>query len=211
MDAINRIFIENNNFANHVYDIYKEAIFAYHILDHISQKAPAIQNEDDLREMFQHKSWIDIIQWHIEDEIRKPDIQPQDALQLKRRIDVLNQERTNMVESIDKQILLATRHVTVMNSATVNTETPAWALDRLSVLALKIYHMDIEANRNDAPENHLSTCEMKLQILYAQKNDLIVSINELVNNIICGSKIMKLYNQMKMYNDPNLNPVLYKL
>lgn len=210
MKVKNTLISNTDSFAQHVFELYAKAIYEYHLIDHINQRPPDLKVNADLKEMFHFKCWIDAIQWHTEDEIRRQDINPEYALYLKRKIDSLNQERTNIVESIDVQILLEFNDVVLSNNAKINTETPGWALDRLSVLALKIYHMDFEANRKDVSVEHLKKCQMKLDILKEQKKDLLLSINELLSDLKSGVKLMKLYNQMKMYNDPSLNPVLYQ-
>jgi hypothetical protein len=154
------------------------------------------------------KNWVDTVQWHLEDIIRHPEINPVDALQIKRRIDRSNQERTDLVELIDSYFLDLYKDVKVQPHATINTESPAWAVDRLSILALKIYHMQIEAGR-DVSEDHRLQCTAKLHILLEQEKDLSAAIDALLDDIQNGRKYMKVYKQMKMYNDPDLNPVLY--
>ena len=156
------------------------------------------------------KNWIDTVQWHYEDLIRDPDIDPVEGMKLKRLIDASNQDRTDTVEFIDSFFLNQFNHVKVQKDATVNTESPAWALDRLSILELKIYHMDEEANRKEASEFHREKCNTKLKVLLTQRKDLGSAIDDLLNDIASGSKYMKVYKQMKMYNDEDTNPVLYK-
>jgi hypothetical protein len=156
------------------------------------------------------KAWIDTVQWHLEDLIRDPQIDPVEALQLKRRIDKSNQERTDMVEMIDAYFLTIYRGVKQLTDATINTESPAWAIDRLSILALKIYHMEEQVNREDASEEHIAVCKGKLAVLLEQQKDLSTAIDQLLADIESGRKFMKVYKQMKMYNDPSTNPVLYK-
>ncbi|MDR3338996.1 MAG: DUF4254 domain-containing protein [Candidatus Symbiothrix sp.] len=155
------------------------------------------------------KNWIDTVQWHLEDIIRDPLIEPVKALEIKRRIDQSNQDRTDLVELIDSYFLEQYRHALPSEVATINTESPAWAIDRLSILALKIYHMQLETEREDMDETHKVACRDKLNILLAQRSDLSLAINQLLTDIESGKKYMKVYKQMKMYNDPNLNPVLY--
>ena len=155
------------------------------------------------------KNWIDAVQWHLEDIIRNPSIDPVEALAIKRRIDHSNQERTDLVELIDSYFLDQYRNVEVAADATINTESPAWAIDRLSILALKIYHMQQEVERTDARPAHIEACTNKLKILLQQRIDLSTAIDQLHDDIANGRKYMKVYKQMKMYNDPNLNPVLY--
>ena len=155
------------------------------------------------------KNWIDTVQWHLEDIIRNPEIEPVEALKIKRRIDKSNQDRTDLVELIDSYMLDKYKDVEVKAEATINTESPAWAIDRLSILALKIYHMSIEANRPDAKPEHKAECQKKLDVLLEQRKDLSLAIDKLLADIEAGNKYMKVYKQMKMYNDPALNPVLY--
>jgi hypothetical protein len=155
------------------------------------------------------KNWIDAIQWHLEDIIRNPTIDPQEALQIKRRIDRSNQDRTDLVELIDSYFLEKYADIKPLPTATINTESPAWAIDRLSILALKIYHMRQETERRDADTAHREQCQKKLHTLLEQQKDLSTAIDQLLDDIEAGRKYMKAYKQMKMYNDPSLNPVLY--
>ena len=156
------------------------------------------------------KNWIDTVQWHYEDIIRDPEIDPVEGMKLKRLIDASNQDRTDTVEFIDSYFLHQYKDTTVQKDATVNSESPAWALDRLSILELKIYHMEEEANRQEASESHRKKCNSKLQVLLSQREDLSLAIDQLLEDIATGSKYMKVYKQMKMYNDEDTNPVLYK-
>ncbi len=156
-----------------------------------------------------HKNWIDTVQWHLEDIIRNPEIDPVEALSIKRRIDKSNQDRTDMVEYVDSYMLEKYKDVEVKADARLNTETPAWAIDRLSILALKIYHMGVETKRDDVSDEHRAACQKKLDVLLTQQVDLSRAIEELIEDIEAGRKYMKTYKQMKMYNDPALNPVLY--
>ncbi len=149
------------------------------------------------------------MQWHLEDIIRDPEIDPADALALKRRIDRSNQERTDLVETIDSYFLTKYRNIKPLDDATINTESPAWAIDRLSILALKIYHMQEQVDRKDASDEHVAKCQAKLDVLLEQRVDLSTAIDQLLADIEAGRKYMKVYKQMKMYNDPNTNPVLY--
>ena len=155
------------------------------------------------------KNWIDTVQWHLEDLIRDPNIDPVEALALKRRIDHSNQDRTDLVELIDSYFLDKYKDVKPQPGATLNTESPAWAIDRLSILALKIYHMQKEVERTDVDAAHHAQCEKKLNVLLEQRKDLSTAIDQLIADIEAGRKYMKVYKQMKMYNDPSLNPVLY--
>ena len=155
------------------------------------------------------KNWIDTVQWHFEDIIRDPQIDPEAALVLKRRIDKSNQDRTDLVEMIDSYFLDTYKDVKILDNATINTESPAWAIDRLSILALKIYHMKEQTERTDASEEHLAQCQKKLSVLLEQQKDLSTAIDQLIADIEAGRKYMKVYKQMKMYNDPSTNPILY--
>ena len=155
------------------------------------------------------KNWIDTVQWHLEDIVRDPEIDPICALQIKRRIDRSNQERTDLVERIDSYFLTLYKDVQPAADATINTESPAWAVDRLSILALKIYHMRQEVDRTDVDEAHREACRRKLAVLLEQRADLSLALDQLLADIAAGRKYMKVYRQMKMYNDPSLNPVLY--
>jgi hypothetical protein len=155
------------------------------------------------------KCWVDTVQWHLEDIIRDPQIDPVRALEIKRRIDRSNQVRTDLVEYIDSYLLDRFKSVTPAADARINTETPAWAIDRLSILALKIYHMHAEVRRTDADASHRDACQKRLDVLLQQQIDLSTAIEELIEDIESGRKYMKTYKQMKMYNDPSLNPVLY--
>ena len=158
--------------------------------------------------MLYRKCWIDTVQWHYEDIIRDPNIDPIVALKLKRQIDASNQDRTDMVEYIDSYFLQENKNVEVKSNATINTESPAWGVDRLSILALKVYHMNEEATRTDASESHRNACQKKLEVLLDQRVDLSTAIDTLLSDISFGDKYMKVYKQMKMYNDDELNPVL---
>lgn len=190
--------------------IFKKAIQDYHQLNLIDQEFKNPYSTDSLEHLLYAKNWIDTVQWHMEDEIREPNINPTIALVYKRKIDTSNQQRTDLVEFIDSYFLEKFKNVKPQINATINTESPAWAIDRLSILALKIFHMDEEANRTEASQEHRLQCLKKLNILIEQQKDLSQSIDELITAIESGAKYMKVYKQMKMYNDPNLNPVLYK-
>lgn len=181
----------------------------YHVKDDIDAPISNPYAADTLEHLLYLKCWIDTVQWHLEDIIRRQDIDPREALSLKRRIDASNQHRTDVVEYIDSYFLDKYKSVTPVNGATTNTESPAWAIDRLSILALKIYHMRAETLRTDAPAEHRDTCRQKLDILLAQRTDLSEAIDRLLDEIAAGTKYMKTYRQMKMYNDPALNPQLY--
>ena len=190
--------------------IFQEVISKYHVIDSVDQpfENPYKSEDDVFTHLLYKKCWIDTIQWHYEDIIRDPDIDPVAALTLKRQIDASNQERTDMVEYIDSYFLEKYASVTTKSDATINSESPAWAFDRLSILALKIYHMNEEATRKDASESHKEACQKKLDILLEQRVDLSTAIEQLLSDIEHGNKYMKVYKQMKMYNDDELNPVL---
>jgi hypothetical protein len=202
-------FSELNVFTEDAMLIFKRAIDDYHLYDSIDEQIRNPYPAETISNLLYLKCWIDTVQWHVEDEIRNPDIDPVEALVFKRRIDKLNQDRTNKVEQLDDYFLSRFNKVQTAQQARVNTESPAWALDRLSILALKIYHMAAETNRTDASPDHLQRCSNKLAVLQEQLKDLSLSINELLQDISFGKKRMKVYRQMKMYNDATLNPVLY--
>lgn len=190
-------------------NIFIQSINDYHKADHVDTP---IQNPYEIKSIEYYlylKNWIDTVQWHLEDIIRNPEIDPVEALSIKRRIDKSNQDRTDLVELIDSYFLDKYKAVTPATDATINTESPAWAIDRLSILALKIYHMRKEVERTDVDESHRAQCQTKLHILLEQQKDLSSAIEQLLNDIASGKKYMKVYKQMKMYNDPALNPVLY--
>lgn len=190
-------------------NIFKQVIEDYHQFDQIDQPINNPYDKESLEHLLYMKCWIDTAQWHMEDVVRNPDIDPREGLYWKRRIDRQNQERTDMVEFIDSYYLQKFKDVSSLADAKINTESPAWAIDRLSILALKIYHMEQETLRSDVSNSHLQSCTEKLNILLEQRKDLSQSIDELLADIEAGRKYMKVYKQMKMYNDPNLNPVLY--
>ena len=190
-------------------EIFNRAIGDYHRWDDVDHPIENPYEPGSLEHLLYHKNWIDTVQWHLEDIIRDPQIDPVAALAIKRRIDKSNQDRTDMGEYIDSYLLDKYRDVEPRPDARLNTETPAWAIDRLSILALKIYHMAREAERTDVGDAHRAACRKKLDVLLAQQVDLSGAIEELIGDIEAGRKYMKTYKQMKMYNDPALNPVLY--
>lgn len=190
--------------------IFNRAIADYHQYDSIEQPAKNPYAHQSISHLLYLKNWIDTQQWHMEDVVRNPNIDPVEGLNWKRRIDAQNQKRTDMVEFIDSYFLNQFKHINPSANAKINTESPAWALDRLSILALKIYHMQQETDREDATFEHKQQCQFKLAVLLTQRKDLSQSIDELLTDIEAGKKYMKAYKQMKMYNDPCLNPVLYK-
>ena len=197
-------------FSKLAYSVFEQSIRDYHQFDNVDQHITNPFPKEKVEHLLYLKNWIDTVQWHFEDIIRDPNIDPVAALTLKRRIDASNQERTDMVEYIDGYFLQKYAQVAVKNDAKINSESPAWAFDRLSILALKIYHMQEEANRKEASQDHRDRCQAKLNILLEQRTDLSTAINDLLTDIENGDKFMKVYKQMKMYNDDDLNPVLYQ-
>ena len=190
--------------------IFNQAIHDYHVKDNIDTPICNPFDEGTIENRLYLKCWIDTVQWHVEDIIRDPEIDPVEALALKRRIDKSNQDRTDLVEQIDSYFRELYKEVKVDADARINTESPAWAVDRLSILALKIYHMKEQAERTDATPEHVAKCKAKLSVLLEQQKDLSTAIDQLLEDIAAGRKYMKVYRQMKMYNDVDTNPVLYK-
>lgn len=195
-------------FSEFAFNIFEESISTYHVIDDVYQPFSNPYSKEDIAHLLYRKNWIDTVQWHYEDIIRDPNIDADAALTLKRKIDASNQDRTDLVEYIDSYFLNKYQSVQIKERATINTESPAWAVDRLSILSLKIYHMNEEANRTDASSEHLEKCQQKLQVLLEQKKDLTLAIDQLLADIESGEKYMKVYKQMKMYNDDELNPIL---
>ena len=196
--------------SNQFFEVFEKSILDYHVYDSIEQEVKNPYNKEDFKFLLYQKNWIDTVQWHLEDIIRDPEIHPKEALKIKIIIDASNQKRTDLVEFIDGHFLQKYKNVKVFDTATINTETIAWAIDRLSILALKIFHMREEANRESAEEKHKLNCQSKLDVLMDQKKDLCEAIDQLIQDIEEGKKYIKVYKQMKMYNDEDLNPVLYK-
>lgn len=196
-------------FTEKCWPIFEQVIADYHKTDCVDTPIQNPYPERSIEFYLYLKCWIDTVQWHFEDLIRDPQIDPAAALVLKRRIDKSNQDRTDLVELIDSYFLDSYKDVTPQPTATINTETPAWAVDRLSILSLKIYHMQEQAERADADEEHRKRCSEKLSVLREQRIDLSMALDTLLEDIAAGRKYMKLYKQMKMYNDPATNPVLY--
>jgi len=197
-------------FSEKANSIFQDAIKTYKVLNTVGQSFTNKYNKDEdlIAHLLYRKCWIDAVQWAYEDIIRDPNIDPVAALKLKRKIDASNQDRTDTVEFIDSYFLDKYKDVTVKAGAKINSESPAWAIDRLSILALKIYHMHLETVREDASEAHKTACEKKLNVLLEQRKDLSTAIDDLLEDISTGDKYMKVYKQMKMYNDDELNPVL---
>ena len=190
--------------------IFEKAVNDYHVYDDITRNPNNPFENKSFEHLLYEKNWIDTVQWHYEDIIRDPDIDPSEGMKLKRLIDSSNQNRTEMVEYIDSYFLNLYSSVTTRENAKINTESPAWAIDRLSILILKIYHMEEESNRKDVLEDHRNNCQKKLNVLIEQREDLSESIDQLLIDMSTGIKKMRVYKQMKMYNDESLNPVLYK-
>ena len=194
--------------VNDLFKLFEQQIIEYHKTDNVDAPQHNPYQDDTFEAVLWEKSWVDTVQWHLEDLVRPDDVDPVYALQLKRRIDRSNQHRTDLVERIDDHYFMQFKDIALKPDARLNTETPAWAVDRLSILALKIYHFQIEANRGD--EAHRAKCQTKLDTLLTQRADLTTAIDQLLDDLAAGRRQMKLYRQMKMYNDPSLNPSLYK-
>lgn len=197
------------SFTKHCNEIFNQAIRDYHITDNVDTPINNPYDRDSIENRLYLKCWIDTVQWHFEDLIRDPHINPDEGMSLKHRIDRSNQDRTDLVEQIDSYFRQLNSDVTPLPDATINTESPAWAVDRLSILALKIYHMKEQTERKDASAEHIEKCKSKLNILLEQQKDLSLAIDQLLDDIEHGRKYMKVYRQMKMYNDPATNPILY--
>lgn len=198
------------SFTEHANEIFNKAISDYHLTDNVDTPIHNPFERGTIDYDLYLKCWIDTVQWHLEDIIRNPHIDPTEALELKRRIDHSNQDRTDLVEQIDSYFRQLYAHVEPLPDARLNTESPAWAIDRLSILALKIFHMREQTMRDDATADHRQRCQLKLDVLLEQQVDLSMAIDQLLDDIAQGRKYMKVYRQMKMYNDPSTNPVLYK-
>ena len=198
------------SFTKKANQVFNQAIRDYHLKDHVDTPINNPYERDTIEFSLYTKCWIDTVQWHLEDIIRDPHIEPIKALALKRRIDSSNQDRTDLVEEIDSYFRTLYAEVQVLPEATLNTESPAWAIDRLSILALKIWHMKEQTERKDADAEHIAKCKAKLEVLLEQQTDLSKAIDQLLDDIMAGRKYMKVYRQMKMYNDPSTNPILYK-
>lgn len=197
-------------FSEQAWEVFNQSIKDYHLWDNVDAEEQNPFPKNSLEYILYQKNWIDTVQWHLEDIIRDENINPTEALRIKRRIDMSNQKRTDLVEFIDSWFLHKYKDISPIQDAKLNTETPAWAIDRLSILALKIYHMALETTRETASIEHREKCKAKLNILQEQHKDLSLSINQLLTDIENGQVKMKVYKQMKMYNDESLNPVLYQ-
>jgi len=198
------------SFTEQANKIFNQVIADYHVTDNVDTPIRNPYQKDSIESRLYLKCWIDTVQWHFEDLIRDPNIDPAEALSLKRRIDKSNQDRTDLVEEIDSWFRHYYNKVSVLPDARLNTESPAWAIDRLSILALKIWHMQEQVERTDATPEHIAKCQAKLDVLLEQQHDLSLAIDQLLEDIEAGRKYMKVYRQMKMYNDPSTNPVFYK-
>ena len=196
--------------ATQTIEIFNLAIADFHITEHVDTLLKNPYKQNTIESLFYTKSWIDTIQWHLEDIIRDPEIDPVKGMSIKRRIDASNQDRTDMVEKLDDYYISIFKGTPAKKNATINTESPGWVVDRISILCLKIWHMEEQVERADSTETHKKACQFKLDILETQKKDLINSFDLLLNEYKKGDKSIKVYRQMKMYNDEDLNPVLYK-
>lgn len=196
--------------AEELNQIFESCIEDYHETDDVDQPEENPYEQGEFNHTLYAKCWVDTVQWHLEDLIRDPDINPVDGMALKRRIDASNQLRTDKVEEIDDHFLEMFRNVSATTTASLNTESPAWVVDRLSILALKIFHMREQAQRDDAPEELRSKSFQRLSVLLEQQKDLSHAFDQLMDDYASGNKVMKAYRQMKLYNDPETNPVLYK-
>lgn len=206
---LNNYIHKKMSFTQHANQIFNQVIKDYHLKDNVDTPINNPYDRDSIDHSLYLKCWIDTVQWHYEDIIRDPHIDPVEALALKRRIDSSNQDRTDLVEEIDSYFRQYYSNVKPMDDARLNTESPAWAVDRLSILALKIYHMKEQVDRKDASPEHIAKCQAKLDVLLEQQKDLSLAIDQLLEDIQSGRKYMKVYRQMKMYNDPSTNPILY--
>lgn len=198
------------SFTELAWSVFNRSVEDYHIKDDVDTSVENPYEKDSLERLLYAKNWIDTVQWHLEDIIRDENIDPIEALKLKRRIDASNQQRTDLVEFIDGWFFEKYKNITPKPDAKINTETPAWAVDRYSILVLKVYHMSLEAHRVEASDEHRENCTAKLNVLLEQKKDLSNAIDQLLLDIENGNVKMKVYKQMKMYNDESLNPILYQ-
>ncbi len=196
-------------FAQDCNEIFDNVVKLYHVTDDVDAVFNNPFDAGTIENSLARKNWIDTVQWHLEDIIRDENIDPVKALALKRRIDRSNQDRTDLVEEVDSYFRQRYAGVAVLPDATINTESPAWAIDRLSILALKIWHMREQTERSDVDAGHINKCRAKLDVLLEQREDLTTAIDQLLDDIAAGRKFMKVYRQMKMYNDPDTNPILY--
>ena len=196
----------NATFAN---DLFRQSIQDYHRTDNVDTPLDNPFSANDIASLLYQKNWIDTVQWHLEDIIRSPTIRPDELVAIKRRIDQSNQDRTDTVEQIDSWFFDQFRHASPKPGARLNSETPAWLLDRMSILQLKLYHFREQTERPGVTAEHRQKAGQKLAVLTEQERDLAQCFDELLEDIRTGDRYMKVYRQMKMYNDPTLNPVLY--
>jgi hypothetical protein len=196
--------------ADQCYTVFQKSINDYHTIDNVDAPLKNPYKEGSFEALLYVKNWIDTVQWHLEDIIRKPEINPSEGIAIKRRIDKSNQDRTDKVELMDDYFLEQFKEIQAKTGARINSETPAWLLDRMSILMLKIYHMKEQTERNDATQEHIEKCSERLSVLMEQKNDMRLAFDELIEDIRLGSRKFKVYRQMKMYNDASLNPMLYQ-
>ena len=197
------------NFVEQCNRIFAAAVKDYHRTDDVDASMPNPYSAGCIEYDLYHKNWIDTVQWHLEDIIRDPDIDPLEALNLKRRIDRSNQDRTDLVERIDSYFWEKFHEIKPQPDARINTESPAWAIDRLSILHVKLWHMQEQVDRTDVSAEQHDKCVKKMAVLKEQLGDMTTAISQLLADYEAGTRIMKVYRQMKMYNDPTLNPVLY--
>ena len=204
--------MEHSHFmkAQEIIQIFRKSIAEYHLIDQVDANMPEHYDKNSFEYLLFRKNWIDTVQWHLEDIIRNPKIEPENLVSIKRKIDASNQDRTDTVELIDEFLFKNLKNVNLESNARLNSETPAWLLDRISILQLKIYHFQEQLSRKEINLIHRESVNYKLSILKIQESDLENCYNELMDDLRDGKKYMRLYKQMKMYNDPNLNPVLYE-
>lgn len=195
--------------AESCYTVFQRSIDDYHLTDDVDAPVKNPYPNGSFEQLLYSKNWIDTVQWHLEDIIRDPNIDPAEGIKIKRRIDKSNQDRTDLVEKIDDWFLQEFGGVQPRPGARINSETPAWLLDRMSILLLKIYHMKEQTLRQDVSAEHIAKCNQKLGILLEQRNDMKLAFDELIEDIGSGARRFKVYRQMKMYNDASLNPILY--
>ena len=191
------------------YKVFQHSIDDYHVADNVDTPSKNPYPAGSFEALLYAKNWIDTVQWHLEDIIRLPDINPVEGIAIKRRIDKSNQDRTDLVEKVDDYFLEQFRNVTPAPQARINSETPAWLLDRMSILMLKIYHMKEQTERKDATPEHIAKTKTKLNVLLEQQHDMALAFDEMMEDIGSGKRRFKVYRQMKMYNDASLNPMLY--
>lgn len=196
--------------AEQCYQVFEQSVTDYHVHDHVDTPIQNPYPSTSFEALLYAKNWIDTVQWHLEDIIRLPDLNPSEGIAIKRRIDKSNQDRTDTVEKIDDYFLEQFKQVIPKEGTRINSETPAWLIDRMSILILKIYHMKEQTERKDASAEHLAKCQSKLNVLLEQRNDMRLAFDELMEDIGSGARRFKVYRQMKMYNDASLNPMLYK-